>query len=118
MPLAAISYDIRPGHDREIAEIFAGFRRVGAAEVPGAPGTRLRSTTLFQRGAVMVRVIEYDGDLDAIARYIAGQPGVQEAERRLAPYLAVPRDTGTVAGFVETFRRSLLPAISRLTAGD
>ena len=118
MPLAAISYDIRPGHDREIGEIFAGFRRVDGTEVPGAPGTRLISTTLFQRGAVMVRVIEYEGDLDAIARHIAQQPGVREVERRLVPYLAAPRDTGTVDGFVETFRRSLLPVISRLSTED
>jgi hypothetical protein len=65
-----------------------------------------------------VRFIEYEGDLDAVARHMAAQPGVQEIERKLAPFLSRPRDTGTVDGFVGTFRRSLLRCISQLSVRD
>ncbi|MEV6564465.1 SchA/CurD-like domain-containing protein [Streptomyces kronopolitis] len=117
MPFAALTYDIRPGCEDEVAEVFAGFRRVGSPSVPGtgtAPAARLLSTAVFLREATLVRVIEYEGDLDAVARHMAAQPGVQEVERRLKPYLNSPRDTDTVDGFVHTFRRSLLRCVTQL----
>jgi hypothetical protein len=43
---------------------------------------------------------------------------VQEIERKLAPYLTKPRDTGTVDGFVATFQRSLLRCISQLSVKE
>ncbi|MGX1852382.1 SchA/CurD [Streptomyces sp. NBC_01456] len=117
MPFAALTYDIRPGCEDEVAEVFAGFRRVGSPSVPGAgasPAARLLATAVFVRGATLVRVIEYEGDLEAVARHMAGQPGVQEVERRLKPYLNTPRDTDTVEGFVRTFRQSLLRCVSQI----
>ncbi len=117
MPFAAITYDIRPGFEDEIAEIFRGFVRPASPVVRDGEGhqtARIVATAVFIRDALMVRVIQYDGSLDEIARYIAGQPGVQEVERRLKPYLASPRDTGTTQGFVETFRKSTLRCISQL----
>ena len=117
MPFAAITYDIRPGFEEEIAEIFRGFVRPASPVVRNEEGqekARIVATAVFIRDAVMVRVIQYDGSLDEIARYIAGQPGVQEVERRLKPYLASPRDTGTTQGFLETFRKSTLRCISQL----
>ncbi|MFV2109910.1 SchA/CurD-like domain-containing protein [Micromonospora sp. LOL_015] len=98
MPFAAITYDIKPGHENDIAEVLAGFRRVGSASVTDGSGQsagRILSTAVFIREATMVRFIEYEGDLNAIARHMASQPGVQEVERKLKPYLASPRDTGT-----------------------
>jgi len=118
MPTAAISYDILPGHEKEIEEIFSGFRRVTGANVPGDSSTRILGTALFIRDDLMVRFIDYEGDLDAVARHMAGQPGVQEIERKLAPYLSNPRDTGTTDGFLATFQRSLLRCISQLSVRD
>lgn len=66
------------------------------------------ATAVFLRDATVVRVIEYEGDLDAIAEHMARQPGVLDLERQLKPYLASPRETDTVEGFVRTFRSSLL----------
>jgi len=63
-----------------------------------------------------VRFIEYEGDLDAVARFMAAQPGVQAVEEKLAPYLNNPRDTSTVEGFVATFKSSLLRSVSQLSA--
>lgn len=153
MPFVAITYDIKPGCEEELAEIFGNFRRVGSTAVPDtsaggknasennvggnnaagngssgngaaagngssgngtAPSTRILATALFIRDDTMVRFIEYEGDLDAVIRHMAGQPGVREIERKLKPYLSKPRDTDTVDGFVATFKRSMLRPISQL----
>ncbi|MFC5723803.1 SchA/CurD-like domain-containing protein [Streptomyces gamaensis] len=117
MPFAAITYDIRAGCEDEVAEVFTGFRRVGSPSVPDSSGreaARILSTAVFLRDATLIRVIEYEGDLDAVARHMAAQPGVQEVERRLKPYLNSPRDTDTVEGFVRTFRAGLLRCVSQI----
>ena len=117
MPFAAITYDIKGGYEDEVAEVFANFIRPKSAVVPEAAGdTRIVATAVFIRDSLLVRFIEYEGDLDAVARFIATQPGVQEVERKLAPYLNKPRNTTTVEGFVETFTSSLLRSVSQLSA--
>ncbi|MCZ4097875.1 SchA/CurD [Streptomyces sp. SID13666] len=121
MPFAAITYDIKAGYEKEIGEIFGGFRRVGSPVVEGADGaetTRILATAVFIRDATMVRVIEYEGDLQDVARFMASQPGVQEVERKLAPYLSRPRDTGTPEGFIATFNRSLLTCLTQISARE
>lgn len=117
MPFVAISYDIKPGCEDELAEIFGNFRRVGSPAVSGngsVPAAQILATALFIRDDTMVRFIEYEGDLDTVIRHMAAQPGVQEIERKLKPFLTRPRDTDTVEGFVATFKRSMLRSISQL----
>jgi hypothetical protein len=121
MPYAAITYDIKPGFEEEVAEIFRGFKRVRSADVPGQAGRqsgRILATAVFIRDDVLVRMIEYEGDLESIIRHMAKQPGVREVERKLAPYLSRPRDTDTVAGFLMTFRRSLLNTVTEFSVRD
>ncbi|MDH2390800.1 SchA/CurD-like domain-containing protein [Streptomyces sp. HNM0663] len=121
MPFAAITYDIKAGYEKEITEIFTGFRRVGSPVVQGENGeetARILATAVFIRDETMVRVIEYEGDLDAIARHMATQPGVREVEEKLAPYLSRPRATDTVEGFVATFKRSLLTCMAQMSVRD
>jgi hypothetical protein len=60
-------------------------------------------------------VIHYDGELADVARHMARQPGVQEFERRLAPYLAESRDTTTAAGFASYFRNATMRCESQLS---
>src|SRR5213593_5052668 len=115
MPFVAITYDIKGGHEDQVAEVFRNFQRPGSAMVPGADGKqagRMLATALFIRDSLLVRFIEYEGDLDAVLRHIAGQPGIQEVERKLKPYLRSPRDTSTVEGFIGTFKNSMLRCIS------
>ncbi len=117
MPYTAITYDILPGHEDELAELFGNFRRVGTSTVPGAdgaPASAILATALFLRDDLMVRVVEYEGDIEAVARFMAAQPGIQDVERRLKPFLASPRHTDTVEGFVATFLGSRLRCISQL----
>lgn len=117
MPFVALTYDIKPGFEDELAEVFGHFRPVGSSAVPNASGEqagRILATAVFIRDATLVRFIEYEGDLDAVARHMAMQPGVREVERKLKPYLSKPRDTDTVEGFVATFKRSMLRCLSQL----
>jgi hypothetical protein len=121
MPFAAVTYDVKPGFEEELAEIFRTFRRVKSDQVrdeTGARAGRILSTAVFVRDTTLVRVIEYEGDLDAVARHMAAQPGVREVERKLKPYLSRPRETDTVEGFVATFRRSLLRTVAQVSVRD
>lgn len=121
MPFAAVTYDIKPGFEDELAEIFGNFRRVKSDRVrteTGEQAGRILSTAVFIRDATLVRVIEYEGDLDAVARHMAAQPGVREVEGKLKPYLSRPRDTDTTEGFVATFRRSLLRTVAQISVRD
>jgi SchA/CurD like domain len=118
MPFVAIAYDIKGGHEDEVVEVFNNFQRPRSSVVPGdggAPAARILATAVFIRDSTLVRFIEYEGDLDAVARHIAQQPGVREVERKLKPYLNSPRNTETVAGFVETFKSSMLRCITQLS---
>ena len=113
MTFGAISYRIHPGHEDEIAEIFspANFRRASSPIMRNEAGAvvgKIIGTGLFVAGDTMVRVIQYDGTLPDVARHMARQTGVREAEERIAPYLAVPRDTSTVDGFLRYFRASTM----------
>jgi hypothetical protein len=112
MPLLAITYKVQPGHDEQIAEIFSpeNFTRADSPVLRDENGDTigyLTATSLFLCGDVMVRVIQHDGGTaDDIAKHMAVQEGVRDAERALAPYLAAPRDTETVEGFLSYFGRS------------
>lgn len=116
MPFAALTYDIQSGYEDQVAEVFQNFRRPPSAEVPGNGGevaARILATAVFIRDGLLVRFIEYEGDLEAVARHMAEMPGVQDVERKLKPYLSKPRDTATVDGFVATFQRSLLRSVAQ-----
>jgi SAM-dependent methyltransferase len=114
MPYAAISYRVKRGHEDEIAEMFAGFRRVDTPVLGDGAG-RLLGTAVFIADDVVVRVIHYEGDLADVARHMAGQKGVHLIEERLAPYLCRPRDTGTPEQFAAYFRDATMRCISQLS---
>jgi hypothetical protein len=116
MAYAAISYDIKPGFDAEIAEIFspANFKRASSPIIRNAKGRvvgHIIGTGLFLSGDAMARVIQYDGELDDVARHMAAQAGVHEAERAILPYLRTPRHTETEAEFIAHFQRSTMTCL-------
>ncbi|WP_433336431.1 SchA/CurD-like domain-containing protein [Spirillospora sp. CA-294931] len=118
MPYAAITYRVKPGHEDEIAKIFAEFQRVDTPDLKDEDGQtvgRLLGTGVFVKDDVMVRVIHYEGDFIAIARKMAVQPGVHEIEDRLAPFLAEERDTSTPEAFGAFFRDALMRSVSQLS---
>jgi hypothetical protein len=118
MPYAAITYNIRPGFDDEIAEIFAGFQRVDTPTMRDAIGTeagRLLGTGVFIKDGVLVRVIHYEGDFEAVADHMAKQKGVHLIEEKLAPYLVEQRDTSSPEAFRAYFRNALMRSIAQLS---
>ncbi|WP_283133445.1 SchA/CurD-like domain-containing protein [Rhizohabitans arisaemae] len=119
MAFAAITYRVKPGHEEEIAEIFAGFTRVDTPRLTDDDGNeagRLLGTAVFIKDDVMVRVIHYEGDFPSIARKMATQKGVHVIEEKLAPYLAVQRDTGSPEAFGAYFRDATMRCVSQLSA--
>ncbi len=117
MPIAAIRYDIKAGFEEQIAEIFTDYRRPASSSVRdsgGAQVARIIGTAVFLKEDTMVRLIEYEGDLESVARYMADQPGVREFERKIVPYLVKPRDTATPEAFVRTFTASVMRCVSHL----
>ncbi len=121
MPYAAITYRVKPGHEEEIAELFADFQRVDDPVLADAEGTargRLLGTAVFVKDDVLVRFIHYEGEFEDIARKMATQPGVHRIEQRLAGFLAQPRDTSTTAGFQSYFDRAVMRCVSQLAIGD
>jgi SchA/CurD like domain len=118
MPYAAIAYRVKPGHEDEIAEIFAGFQRVDTPilrDEAGREAGKLLGTAVFIKDDVMMRVIHYDGDFAAITRHMAVQRGVHLIEEKLAPFLERRRDTSTVEGFGSYFRDAAMRCISQLS---
>ncbi|MDG4820775.1 SchA/CurD-like domain-containing protein [Asanoa sp. WMMD1127] len=118
MPYAAITYRIKPGHEDEIAEIFAGFNRVDTPVLTAPDGAevgKLLGTGVFVKDDVLVRVIHYEGEFAAIGRHMATQPGVREIEERLAPFLAEQRDTSDPKAFGAYFRNAVMRSVSQLS---
>jgi hypothetical protein len=118
MPYAAITYRVKPGHEDEIAEIFAGFQRVDTPvfrDESGREAGKLLGTAVFIKDDVMMRVIHYDGDFAAITRHMAGQRGVHLIEEKLAPFLQRRRDTSSPEAFGAYFRDATMRCISQLS---
>ncbi|MET0423981.1 MAG: SchA/CurD-like domain-containing protein [Actinoplanes sp.] len=118
MPYAAIMYRVKPGHDDEIAEIFAGFQRMSSPDFSdraGAVAGRLLGTAVFVKEDVVVRVIHYEGDFAAIGRHVAAQGGVHLIEDQLQPFLATPRDTSSSEKFQAYFRDAVMRPVSQLS---
>ncbi|MBQ1122820.1 TcmI family type II polyketide cyclase [Streptomyces sp. B15] len=118
MPYAAITYRVKPGHEDEIAEIFANFERVDTPDLPGDEGRaagRLLGTGVFIKDDVMVRVIHYEGDFAAVGKHMAQQKGVHLLEEKLQPYLAEQRDTASPQAFAAYFRDATMRSIAQLT---
>lgn len=119
MPFAAITYRVKPGHEDEIAEIFAQFQRVDTPVMRDEheeEAGRLLGTAVFIKDDVMARVIHYEGEFGAVAAHMARQRGVHLIEEKLAPYLAEQRDTSTPEAFGAYFRNAVMRCISQLSA--
>jgi hypothetical protein len=118
MPYAAIMYKVEPGHDDEIAEIFAGFQRMDSPVFRDGQGNeagRLLGTAVFVKDDVVVRIIHFSGDFSAVGRHVGAQRGVHLIEEKLAPLLAQKRDTAGAENFQAYFRDAAMRCVSQLS---
>ncbi|MGH3645684.1 MAG: SchA/CurD-like domain-containing protein [Micromonosporaceae bacterium] len=119
MPYAAISYDVKPGFEKEITELFSHFKRAESPAFLDDDGNevgRLLGTAVFIRDGLLVRFVHYEGELADVGRHMGRQQGVHILEEKLQPYLATERDTSSPEKFQAHFRNSLLTCISQLSA--
>lgn len=119
MPYAAIKYDVTPGHEKEITELFSHFKRAESPVFRDEDGNetgRLVGTAVFLVDGMVVRFIHYEGELADVGKHMSQQRGVHILEEKLQPYLAAPRDTTTPELFRAHFDNSLLTCISQLKA--
>jgi SchA/CurD like domain len=105
----ALAFHVRPGTEEQAARLLAGYR---APRLEIDERTRLVGTTVFMRGTLVVRVIEVEGDLGAVARHLARDPNIQHVERELNQLLAEPYDPADPAGPAGFFRRRLMAPIT------
>lgn len=118
MPFAAITFKIRPGTEDEVLKIFQNFRRASSPVVRNAAGEDvglILGTALFLKDDTIVRVIQYEGELEDVARYMSTQEGVREAEEKLGEFLVKPRDSSTLEGFMEFFHDCSMRSIQQFS---
>ncbi|MCA6091933.1 SchA/CurD [Streptomyces sp. SCA3-4] len=103
---AAVTWNVRPGTEEEVAEILRTGGRPDSFDITrpdGSPAGRLLATAIFMRGNQIVRVVQYEGELEALMRHMATQPAVQKVEALLDPFLEKPRPTESREGFRQFF---------------
>ncbi|MFE0458634.1 SchA/CurD-like domain-containing protein [Kitasatospora sp. NPDC058965] len=104
----AITFTVKPGSERAVAEILADYR---SPEAQVDATTRLCRTSLFMRGNRVVRAVEVRGDLANALRHVAAQPEVRAVEEAVNPYLEVARDLTDPTSARTFFARAALPAV-------
>ena len=104
----AITFTVKPGSERTVAEILADYRSP-RARVDDT--TQLRRTSLFIRGNRVVRAVEVTGDLGNALRHVATQPEVRAVEEAINPYLEEARDLSDPTSARAFFARAALPAV-------
>ncbi|GII78898.1 SchA/CurD [Sphaerisporangium rufum] len=118
MPYAMITFRVRPGHEDELAQVFADAPALESPVVTDEHGdqtARLLGTGVFVKDDVLVRLVHYEGDFAGIARHLAAQRHVHVIEDRIKPYLADPRATGTADGFAAFFRDATMRCLTQST---
>ncbi|GAB2714238.1 SchA/CurD-like domain-containing protein [Kitasatospora kifunensis] len=107
----ALTFTVKPGSERAVADILAGYRSP-QAQVDHT--TRLLRTSLFMRGNRVVRAVEVQGDLGNALRHVAMQPEVRAVEEAVNPHLEEARDFADPTSTRAFFARAALPAVHHL----
>jgi hypothetical protein len=118
MAFAAITFKIRPGTESQVVEIFRHFKRASSPIVRNENGEEvgwILGTALFLKDDTIVRVIQYEGELEDVAHYMSTQEGVREAEAKLNEFLVKPRDSSTLEGFMEFFHDCSMRSIHQFS---
>jgi hypothetical protein len=112
----AMMWKVRPGTEEEVIKLFESYGRPDpiVTDADGNVKGKLLGTTVFMKGNVVVRALEFEGSIVDLAPHMGRQPAIRELEDKLDPYIETPRDMSTPEGarafFLETAMR---PVISR-----
>jgi SchA/CurD like domain-containing protein len=108
-----LTWKVKPGTEQIVEELF---RNSGRPEhvirgEDGAVKGKLLSTIVLMKDNVVVRLIEFEGDLRDVAQHMRRQKEVVDLERGLDQYLETPRDMSTPEGVQKFFREASMRCI-------
>jgi hypothetical protein len=103
----ALLYKLKPGSEETVAELFrqTGRPEHDVLDDDGNMVGQLLTTMAFVGTENAVRIIEVEGDFQAVARHMSRQPEVQDFERKIEEHLSEPRDLSTPEGSQAFFRK-------------
>lgn len=110
MAYFALMWSVKPGSEDAVKELFHNYGRPdpvvrdGDGNVTG----QLLSTLVFMKDNVIVRVMEVEGDLPAVARHLQRQEAIQNLEASLDQYLEEPRDHSSPEAMARFFASSAM----------
>jgi hypothetical protein len=111
----AMVFRVRPGTEEQVAHLLSNYdppkHRVDDE-------TRLVSTSVFMKDNMVVRMIEFEGQLPKLMAHLSRDPSVQRVERELDQYLADEdkRDMSHPDGVRQFFARVLMTTITTRVA--
>jgi SchA/CurD like domain len=106
----ALMWDIKPGSEEAVADLFAKYGRPEhvVTDEDGNEKGKLLGTQVFLKGTTIVRVIEVEGSIADIAPHMARQKAIRELEEKLDEHIATPRDMSSPEGARKFFLESLM----------
>lgn len=109
----ALMWTIKKGSEQAVEDLFRNYGRPEHVirDHAGNEKGRLLATQVFIKDNVVVRVVEFEGDIRDLAPHMGRQPAVRQLEQQLDPYLETPRDMSTPEGAREFFQRTAMRCI-------
>jgi hypothetical protein len=106
-------WTVRPGTEAEVVKLFEDYGRPDHEIVDEAGNVKgkLLATTVFMKGNVIVRAIEFEGSLMDVAPHMGRQPAIRELEEKLDAYIETPRDMSTPEGARTFFLQSAMRTV-------
>ena len=101
----AIMWTVKPGTEDKVKEAFANYGRPDhdVKDENGNVVGKLIATQVFMKRNIIVRAIEFEGNLMDLAPHMGRQPAIRELEETIDQYLEKPRDMSTPEGAREYF---------------
>jgi hypothetical protein len=116
-----LMYPLKPGSESDVRALLQDSPTpdLTVTDAAGASVGRVLGTVAFVGQEKAVRLTEVDGPADQVGANMAGQPAAREFQRRLQPYLAVPRDLNSPEAMREFFQNATLRCVlSRHNGGN
>src|SRR4051794_38166911 len=107
----ALAFRVRPSSQDAVAVLLSGY---DPPALRVNDQTRLLATAVFMLGTQVVRCMEIEGDLRAVAAHVAADPRVRAVEAQLHAHLEQPYDPDDPAGRQSFFRARLMTRLAHV----
>lgn len=117
MQRLAVTFRVKPGTEDAVRQLLATYEPP-VQEID--ENTRLISTSVFMRGGVVVRMIEFEGAFPRVMAHLSQEKSIQQVERELDNYLVDEdkRDMSTPEGARAFFQKAMMETVTtRIPAG-